>query len=104
MAKTVRSSGEELDKEVDFNIRYLAGSDLSEEAASKLKEQAEALGYTSGATIFGGGKYVLVCVPDAGEASVVKNVVRSVGLLEIEGIHGGGITSISLSTKPTLRR
>lgn len=48
MAKTVRSSGEELDKEVDFNIRYLAGSDLSEEAASKLKEQAEALGYTSG--------------------------------------------------------
>lgn len=47
MAEIVRSSGEELDKEVDFNIRHLAGGDLSEEAASKLKEQAEALGYTS---------------------------------------------------------
>jgi hypothetical protein len=64
---------------LDFYVRYLADDNLSEEVASKLKEQDEALGYTSGATIFGGGKVVLVCVPDAGEASVVKNGVRSVG-------------------------
>lgn len=79
MAKTVRSSGEELDKEVDFNIRYLAGSDLSEEAASKLKEQAEALGYTSGATIFGGGKYVLVCIPDSRRLVWLRMVFEALG-------------------------
>lgn len=36
--------------------------------------------------IFSGGKYVLVCVSDAREAKVVKNVARSVGFLEIETV------------------
>jgi hypothetical protein len=79
-----RSSGKEMDEEIDFFVRHIAGGDLNEEDASKRKEQAKAIGYNSRAMIFGGGKDVLVCIPKAREAKIVKNVARSIGFLEIE--------------------
>jgi hypothetical protein len=44
----IHSSGEETDEEHGFFVRHLADGELSEENASGLKEQAEALGYSSG--------------------------------------------------------
>lgn len=79
MAEITHSSGEKLDEEVDFYVRHLIGGDLSEEAASKLKEQTEALGYTFRATIFGGGKYVLVCIPDSRRLVWLRMVFEALG-------------------------
>lgn len=79
-----RSSDKEMDEEFDFFVRHLAGGDLNKEDASKLKERAKAIGYNSRAMIFGGGKDVLVCIPEAREAKIVKNVAQSVGFPEIE--------------------
>jgi hypothetical protein len=73
-----------MDEEVDFFVRHLVDDKLSEENASKLKEQAKTMGYNSGAMLFGGGKDVFVYALDAGEAKIVKNVARSIGFLEIE--------------------
>lgn len=73
-----------MDEEIDFFVRHIAGGVLNEEDASKRKEQAKAIGYNSRAMIFGGGKDVLVCIPKAREAKIVKNVARSIGFLEIE--------------------
>jgi hypothetical protein len=58
VTKTAHSSREESDEDIDFYIKHLVGDDLSEDAASELKDQAKALGYTSEATIFVGGKNV----------------------------------------------
>lgn len=71
-----------MDGEVDFFIRHLSSDELSGENALKLEEQAKVMGYSSGAMLFG-GKYVLFCLPDAGEAKIVKNVARSIRFPEI---------------------
>jgi hypothetical protein len=84
VAKIACSSSEESNEEVDLYTRHLAGGDLSEEASLESMEQDEALGYPSRATISGEGKDVLVCGLDAWEAAVVKNVVQSIGFLQIE--------------------
>jgi hypothetical protein len=44
----------------------------------------KSLGYPTGATIFGGGNDALVCIPNASETTIVKNVVRNIGFLKIE--------------------
>lgn len=62
----------------------MAGDELSEEKASKLEEQTEAMCYSSWAMLFGGVDNVLLCVPDAGKAKIVKNVTRSIRFSEIE--------------------
>lgn len=62
----------------------MAGDELSEEKASKLEEQTETMCYSSGAMLFGGVDNVLMCVPDAGKANIVKNVTRSIRFSEIE--------------------
>jgi hypothetical protein len=50
-----QSYDEELRWEIDFFMRHIARGQLSEENASKLKEQAKALGYSPGTMVFGGG-------------------------------------------------
>lgn len=76
--------GKEIDEELGFFVRNLARDDLSEEKASKLEEQTEAMCYSSGAMIFCGVDNVLMCVLDAGKAKIVKNVTRSISFPEIE--------------------
>lgn len=39
---------------------------------------------TLGGTIFGGGNDALVCVPNAREATIVKNEVHNIEILKIE--------------------
>jgi hypothetical protein len=42
------------------------------------------MGYSPRTMIFGGGEDILACVPNAGEARIVRNIARSIGFLEIE--------------------
>jgi hypothetical protein len=74
-----RSSGKELDEENDFFVRHLASGDLNEEDASKLKEQAKAIGYNSRAMIFGGGKDVLVCIPKLEKLKLLRTLLEALG-------------------------
>lgn len=78
------SYGEEMGGEIDFFMWHIARGALSEENASELKEQAKAMGYSPQTMIFGGGEDILACVPNAGEARIVRNVARSIGFPEIE--------------------
>lgn len=57
---------------------------LSEENASKLKKQAETMGYSPRTMLFGGWEDSLAYVPNAGEGRVVRNIAWSIGFLEIE--------------------
>lgn len=56
-----QSYNEELSGEIDFFVRHIGGPQLSEENASKLKEQAEAIDYSPRTMVFGGGRCFSMC-------------------------------------------
>jgi hypothetical protein len=76
-------STEEMD-ELGFFLRHLSGEELSKKMASELEVKAEIMGYGPRAMLFGGGDKMLMCVIDADESKIVRNITRSIGFPEIK--------------------
>lgn len=70
--------------ELGFFLRHLGGEELSENKALKLEDKAKAMGYATGAMFFSGEDQMLMCVPDADESKIVRNITRSIGFPKIE--------------------
>lgn len=73
------------EKETTFDLRHLAGGELSAEEIDDLKDFALAGGYSAEAVILGGvNKDVLDCVPDRDGARVVNTLTRIIGFPKLE--------------------
>jgi hypothetical protein len=70
--------------ELGFFIRHLVGGHLSEEEASELEGKAKAMGYRSGAILFSEGDKMLMCLSDAEESRIMKNITQSIRFLEVK--------------------
>lgn len=81
--ESTQSTDEDMD-EVGFFLRHLSEEELSEEKASELEDKAEAMGYVHGAMLFSGGDKMIMCVLDANESRIVKNITRSIEFPDIE--------------------
>jgi hypothetical protein len=60
--------------ELGFFMRHIGGGELNDKEASKLENKAEVTCYGPGAMLFGGEDQMLMCVPDADESKIVKNI------------------------------
>jgi hypothetical protein len=73
------------EKETTFDLRHLAGGELSAEEIDDLKDFALAGGYSAEAVILGGvNKDVLDCVPDWDGARAVNTLIRIIGFPKLE--------------------
>jgi hypothetical protein len=81
--ESTQSTDKDMD-ELGFFLRHLSEEELSEEKASELEDKAEAMGYSPGAMLFVGGDKMMMCVPDANESRIVKNITRSIRFPKIE--------------------
>lgn len=73
------------EKETTFDLRHLAGGELSAEEIDDLKDFALVGGYSAEAVILGGvNKDVLDCVPDRDGARVVNTLTRIIGFPKLE--------------------
>lgn len=63
-AEIVSLPKEGLREQINFYTRHIAGKELTTEELAELKDYTEALGYPSGATIFGVSDHdILACIP-----------------------------------------
>jgi hypothetical protein len=76
-------SGEEMDG-LWFFVRHLGGGELSDKDALELEDKAKAMGYAPGAMLFSGEDQMLMCVPDADESKIVRNITRSIRFPKIQ--------------------
>jgi hypothetical protein len=78
------STGKALD-DIDLDLRYLGGQELSDEDISELKEFALAGGYKLGSVLFGGvDEEILGCIPDRAREKIVNTLSKTIGFPKFE--------------------
>jgi hypothetical protein len=69
----------------NFNLRHLAGQQLSEEDISKLKEFAISSGYQPRSMLFGGvDEEILGCLRDRAGAKIISTLLKSIRFPKLE--------------------
>jgi hypothetical protein len=67
-----------------FFVRHLGGGEMSDKDSLELEDKAKAMGYATGAMFFSGEDQMLMCVPDADESKIVRNITRSIRFPKIQ--------------------
>jgi MoaA/NifB/PqqE/SkfB family radical SAM enzyme len=66
------------EEDIDFDFKHIADRELDAKEVTKLKNYAAALGCPSRAISFGGGDHdMLACILDWEEATIVKNLTKT---------------------------
>jgi hypothetical protein len=74
--------------DIDLDLRYLGGQELSDEDISELKEFTLAGGYKLGSVLFGGvDEEILGCIPDRARAKIVNTLSKTIGFPKFERDH-----------------